>query len=238
MFKPSVPSTIFLFALAALFAGLGNWQLERKAEKEALFEQFDNAPALGIGRALERNERFARIEAWGRFDTQRHLLLDNRMFRGRAGVHVLTPFILGDGQVILVNRGWLPLPPDRSYLPEVPTDGAARTIRGRLNGVRSEGPRLGPPDRLDPDRWPQLVTYLDPEPLSELYDTPLPPWLIQLDADEDEGFEDRQWKAAVMPASTHGAYAVQWFALAAAAIVIWLTLGYRAGGRRKGSDTE
>ena len=34
MFKPSVPSTIFLFALAALFAGLGNWQLERKAEKE------------------------------------------------------------------------------------------------------------------------------------------------------------------------------------------------------------
>ena len=54
----------------------------------------------------------------------------------------------------------------------------------------------------------------------------------------DEGFEDRQWKAAVMPASTHGAYAVQWFALAAAAIVIWLTLGYRAGGRRKGSDTE
>ena len=149
MFKPSVPSTIFLFALAALFAGLGNWQLERKAEKEALFEQFDNAPALGIGRALERNERFARIEAWGRFDTERHLLLDNRMFRGRAGVHVLTPFILGDGQVILVNRGWLPLPPDRSegrfmlqhdgFLdPEVFAKGRTLTAAGEVTGVIRE----------------------------------------------------------------------------------------------------
>lgn len=238
MFKPSVPLTIALFALAALFAGLGNWQLQRKAEKAALFEQFDNAPALEIGRALEQGRRFARVEAWGRFDTGRHLLLDNRTFRGRAGVHVLTPFILGDGQVVLVNRGWLPLPPDRSALPEIPTDGAPRTIHGRLNAVRTEGPRLGPPDELDPDRWPQLVTYLDPEPLSGLYDTPLPPWLVQLDAGEEQGFEDRAWKAAVMPPSTHGAYAVQWFALSAAAIVIWLTLGYRAGGRRKGSDTE
>jgi surfeit locus 1 family protein len=238
MFKPSISSTIFLFALAALFAGLGNWQLQRKAEKEALFDQFESAPKLEITQALEQNRRFARVEAWGRFDTERHLLLDNRTFRGRAGVHVLTPFILGDGQVVLVNRGWLPLPPDRSYLPEVPTDGAPMTIHGRLNGVRTEGPRLGPPDELDPDRWPQLVTYLDPEPLSEVYGTALPPWLVQLGADEEQGFQGREWKAAVMPAATHGAYAVQWFALAAAAIVIWLTLGYRAGGRRKGSESE
>lgn len=238
MFKPSVPLTIFLFALAALFAGLGNWQLQRKAEKEALFEQFDHAPSLEIGRALEQGRRFARVEAWGRFDTGRHLLLDNRTYRGRAGVHVLTPFVLGDGRLVLVNRGWLPLPPDRMSLPAVPTDGAPRTIHGRLNSVRSEGPRLGPPDRLDPDQWPQLVTYLDPEPLSDLFGTQLPPWLIQLDANEDEGFEGREWKAAVMPPATHGAYAVQWFALSVAAVVIWLALGYRAGGRRRGSNSE
>lgn len=238
MFKPTIALTILLFLLAALFASLGYWQLQRKAEKAALFEQFEDAPALDVTAAIDQGRRFARVDGFGRFDTDRHLLLDNRMFNGRAGVHVLTPFTLGDGRTLLVNRGWLPLPPDRSSLPEVPTDGASRTIRGRLNRLESDGPRLGEPDRLDPDRWPQLVTYLDREPLEEALGTALPPWIVQLDADQPGGFGDRSWKAAVMPPETHGAYAVQWFALAVAALIIWVTLSYRKPGRDAGNTEE
>ena len=233
MFRPRAGLTLFLFALFLAFSSLGYWQLQRKTEKEILFQQFESAPVLGIGQALDRGQRFARVEGWGRFDTERHVLLDNRIFNGRAGVHVLTPFTLGDGRTVLVNRGWLPLPPDRSSLPEVPTDGAPRTISGRLNTLESGGPRLGEPDRLAPDRWPQLVTWLDREPLSGALGTELPPWIVQLDPEMEGGFEDRRWQAAVMPPETHGAYAVQWFALAAAAVVIWVTLGYRNTGRKE-----
>lgn len=227
-FRPSLLLTVMLLALALVFARLGHWQLQRKAEKTELFNQFDNAPAMGISEALAEGRRFARVEGFGRFDSERHVLLDNRMFRGRPGVNVLTPFYVEGGPVVLVNRGWLPLPPDRKSFPDIPTDGNARTIRGRLNLLRTQGPRLGEADVLVPDRWPQLVTYLDPEPLSGALGYEVPPWLLQLDADETGGFEGRDWQAAVMEPATHGGYAVQWFALSLAAVIIWITLGVRS----------
>ena len=237
MFRPGAGLTVLLFLLAAVFAALGNWQLQRKAEKEVLFEQFENAPVMAIGEALDRGRRFAQVEGWGRFDTERHILLDNRLHNGRPGVHALTPFTLGDGRMVLVNRGWLPLPPSRSPLPDVPTDGAPQTIRGRLNTLESDGPRLGEPDRLTDEYWPQLVTWLDREPLSEALGADVPPWIVQLDADVGGGFEGRAWQPAVMPPETHGAYAVQWFALAAAALIIWVTLGMR-GARNKAQERK
>lgn len=233
MFRPRLGSTLALSLLALVFSGLGYWQIQRKAEKQLLFDGFENAPVMELAQALREDRRFARIEAYGRFDANRHFLVDNRMLNGRAGVHVLTPFTFGDGRTILVNRGWLPMPPDRSRLPDVPTDDRPATIRGRLNVLASEGPRLGDADRLDSPNWPQLVTYLDQEPLGAALGTPLPEWLVQLDADADGGFDGRQWKAAVMGPEIHGAYALQWFALSAAAVIIWFTLGYREADRRK-----
>lgn len=232
MFRPRLGSTLALSLLTLVFSALGYWQLQRKAEKQLLFDGFENAPVMELGRAVDEGRRFARVEAYGRFDRFRHFLVDNRTLNGRAGVHVLTPFVFDDGQTILVNRGWLPLPPDRRQLPDVPTEDRSFTIRGRLNTLATEGPRLGEADRLDPQEWPQLVTYLDPEPLGVALGAPLPGWLVQLDEEMDGGFAGRQWKAAVMAPEVHGAYALQWFALSAAAVIIWITLGYRHAGRR------
>ena len=226
-FRTSIKLTLVLLTLTLLFARLGWWQLERKTEKQLLFEQFGNGPLLSIEQALERGETFARVEAYGRYDPSRHVLLDNKILNGRAGVHVLTPFTLGNGTGILVNRGWLPLPPDRRSLPEVDTDDSMRTISGILNKPSSGGPRIGEPDVLAADRWPQLVTYLDLDSVSAALNTPLEPWLLQLEPEDESGFEGRQWQAAVMGPEVHGAYALQWFSLAAAAFIIWITLGVR-----------
>jgi len=226
-FRTPIKLTLALLALALLFARLGWWQLERKTGKELLFEQFGNGPLLSLEQALEHGQKFARVEAYGHYDPSRHVLLDNKILNGRAGVHVLTPFTLDDGTEILVNRGWLPLPPDRRSLPEVDTDDSMRTIGGILNKPSSGGPRIGEPDVLVMDRWPQLVTYLDLDSVSAAMDTSLEPWLLQLEPEDESGFEGRQWQAAVMGPEVHGAYALQWFALAAAAFIIWITLGVR-----------
>ena len=114
IFRPSIRLSLTLIILASLFGRLGMWQMERKAEKQELFDRFENAPMMRVEQAIEQQERFARVEAWGRYDPQRHILLDNKVWQGRAGVHVLTPFTLKNGRTLLVNRGWLPLPPDRS----------------------------------------------------------------------------------------------------------------------------
>ena len=230
-FRPSFKLSLILITLAALFLRLGTWQLDRKAEKSALFERFDSAPSLEIEDALAAEQQFARVEAVGRYDPVRHVLLDNKIWNGRAGVHVLTPFTLPDGRSLLVNRGWLPLPPDRNSLPEVPTDPAPRTIHGRLVAPVAAGPRLGGADVLAIDRWPQLVTYFELAGISAALGERLQPWMGQLDAADASGFGDRQWSPAVMEPSVHGAYAVQWLALSTATLVIWITLGLRRGER-------
>lgn len=226
-FRPSITLTLTLVFLALLFLRLGLWQLDRKAEKEILFERFRDAPELGIEQALAAAALFARVDAYGRYDTERHLLLDNRIWNGRAGVHVLTPFTLADGHTLLVNRGWLPLAADRRSLPDFATGGESRTLRGRLARPSTGGPRLGGADQLATDRWPQLVTYLDLEAAATALGTPLLPWVVQLDEADASGFGDRQWSPAVMTPQVHGAYAVQWLALAAVTVIIWFTLGLR-----------
>lgn len=232
-FRPSLALTLVLALLALVFLRLGSWQLERKAEKEALFEAFAAAPEMSLESALAREQEFARVEARGRFDPQRHLLLDNRTWQGRAGVYVLTPFSLDDGRTVLVNRGWLPLAADRRSLPEIPTDGAERTLRGRLVRPPAGGPRLGDADVLVADRWPQLATYFDLDAAAAALGEPLLPWLVQLDATEAGGFEDRQWRPAVMEPAVHGGYAVQWLALLATTVVIWIVLGFRRGRQER-----
>jgi len=239
VFRPSIISTLVLLALASGFAGLGAWQLERKAEKQDLFDRFRDAPSLGIEEALSQGARFAHVEAHGYYDPERHVLLDNRIFNGRAGVHVLTPFNLADGRTILVNRGWLPMRPDRRSLPVVDTPGGPLSISGILNQPPAEGPQLGPDDVLVNDRWPQLVTYFDLGAVNAALGIELEPWLLQLDPTDGSGFEGREWRAAVMGPEVHASYAVQWFALCAAALIIWIVLGARRAqsgnnkGRRK-----
>jgi cytochrome oxidase assembly protein ShyY1 len=80
-----------------------------------------------------------------------------------------------------------------------------------------------------PDRWPQLVTYLDLGAAGTALGQPLLPWIVQLDPGDASGFEDRQWRPAVMEPDLHGAYALQWLALLAATVAIWITLGLRRG---------
>ncbi len=228
-FRPSLPLTLVLGVLAVLFLRLALWQLDRQAEKQALFDRFENAPAMLIEQAIAQASEFARVDASGNYDVRRQLLLDNRVWQGRAGVHVLNPFMLSDGSSILVDRGWLPLAPDRRSLPAFDTPAGSRSLSGRLSRPPRGGPRLGEADQLVSDHWPQLITYLDVAAASAALDSELQPWILLLDKDDPSGFEDRDWQPSAMAPAVHRAYAVQWAGLCAAAVVIWIVLGFRRG---------
>jgi surfeit locus 1 family protein len=226
-FRPSRPATLALFLLAVLFATLGTWQINRAKEKRVLENQHQAAPSLSLKTAIHQQSRFADIEVNGRYDIERHILLDNRIWRGRPGVHVFTPFYTVAGTAILVNRGWLPLAADRKTMPTIPTPPHQVTLRGTLNILPVPGRILGPADNLAHDTWPQLVTYLNLEDISDSIEAPLENWVIQLPNSEPHGFEGREWKAVFMSSSRHEGYAFQWYALVAASIIMWLYLGFR-----------
>ncbi len=225
-FRPSLPSTAVLASLAALFLALGSWQLDRKAAKQVLINEFDNAPDLELDEAIAAKVRFARVSASGVFDA-RSFLLDNQVHQGRAGAQVITPLQLRGDRLLLVLRGWLPVPADRRNLPTIDTPGGEVTITGILNQPPRAGIQLGEADDLSGDDWPKLITYLNLDDVSDRLKKGILPWVLQLDAGDPNGFEDRQWQAVTMTPDRHGAYAVQWLALAVASLGCWIALGLR-----------
>jgi surfeit locus 1 family protein len=226
-FRPSRPATLVLFLLGCIFASLGTWQQRRAVEKLAIEQQHQNAPTLSLETAIARNSRFSTIEARGQYDANRHILLDNQIWQGQAGIYVFTPFFTTEGTAILVNRGWLPLSPDRRTLPRIPTPNDEVVLKGMLNTPPVPGRMLGSADRLGQVQWPQLVTYLNLPDISATLGTSLENWVVQLSKTEPDGFDGRDWQAVYLSSSRHQGYAFQWFALLTACVVMWVFLGLR-----------
>ncbi len=140
-FRPRFwPSLTTALALAVLVA-MGNWQLERLEWKRGLSAEMTQrmaGPAIALppppvdAAAL----RYRPIRLAGRFHHDRELYLEARSHRGRGGLHVVTPFELDDGRVVLVDRGWVP--PERRR-PETRPEGQ---IEGQTAGQAAGPVRL------------------------------------------------------------------------------------------------
>jgi surfeit locus 1 family protein len=226
-FRPGRLATGVLFSLTLLFVMLGSWQVQRAAEKKTTEQQHQSATRLSLDNAIAGENRFSQIQVSGHYDTSRHFLLDNQIWQGRGGVYVFTPFVTVSGTKLLINRGWLPLAPDRKTMPEIQTPDQEVVITGMLNILPVPGRMLGSADVLKQDEWPQLVTYLNLKDMSDSLDLSLENWIIQLSKTEQTGFEGRDWKPVFLSSNRHKAYAFQWFALATASIMMWIYTGFR-----------
>mgnify|MGYP003341035725 CR=1 FL=1 len=73
------------------------------------FEARTAAPAVSPPSAdsLTADSEFTRLALVGEFRHDQEVYLTGRTYEGNAGFHVVTPFELADGQVILINRGWV-----------------------------------------------------------------------------------------------------------------------------------
>ena len=179
-FHPGIIGSLAFLILTSLFVAMGMLQTKRAQEKSEIEQQHQTTNIVSFNQALTSNHRFARIDVSGHYDTDRHILLDNKIWLGRGGVHVFTPFHTLDGATILVNRGWLPLPADRKSLPEIPTPEHETVLRGILNIFPVPGRMLGAADKIQSDRWPQLVTYMNHDNIATSLNMPLENWIVQL----------------------------------------------------------
>lgn len=233
-FRPALWPTLVTIAILPVLLYLGNWQLERAAWKQRLVDedaenmQQARVPLAGVvGR--EGAQAFRRVSALGRYDLEHQLLLDNRIHQGRAGYHVLTPFRSG-GRVVLVNRGWVPVGPDRAVLPALP--GTAEEIV--VNAIIAPTPdrffRLGSEEERHTD-WPRVVQQLEPGALGKLLGVELLPAVLLLEREDAYGFV-REWKAVYgITPDKHRAYAMQWFTLALVLVLIYIGVNTRRHGK-------
>jgi surfeit locus 1 family protein len=221
-------------ALLVLFLFLGSWQLQRADEKRAVLAGFEAAGRVGhqaLDLSVEPLEslRFRRVVLSGHFLPERQFLLDNQVRQGQAGYRVITPLALGNSErTILIERGWVPRSPERGTLPDVSEglSGDAVTVRGHVYLPFGDGYRLGAMD-VASDPWPRVIQYLDFGAMGERLQRPLAPLTVRLDPDEPLGYL-REWTPVLpMGPERHLAYAVQWFGLALALVIIAAVMAYR-----------
>jgi len=236
-------SPVWLRAVAtlltvSLLSALGFWQLDRARQKRdlhALFtERLEQAPLdLSLHDTVPlADEAWRATRAYGSHGTPT-FLLDNRIREGRVGYEVLSSFTLADGKRILVDLGWVPADADRRDVPRIELPPQALALRGRLAPPPSTGIALGPPsppEEVGPGLW--RIQRVDFAALGAAFGTEYLPALVYLDADEPGGY-DRAWVLPAPDDGKHTAYAVQWFSMAGAVVIIFLlSLRRRANAGR------
>jgi cytochrome oxidase assembly protein ShyY1 len=232
VFKASAGMTLLAIAAVLLFSQLGRWQWHRAAEKRAQLTAFEaglHAGASDLGaRPLAAIPRYALQRLHGRYDGAHQFLLDNISRDGAAGYEVLTPFALEDGRIVVVNRGWLPLPGgQRSMLPDVTmaVDPSPVVITGRVDKLPVPALAMG---RAPPDAgpsWPKRSSFPTAAQLGAALGRPIEDSQLLLAASEPMGYR-RDWQllANGFPPTRHVAYALQWWCFGALAVFLYFFL--------------
>ncbi len=128
-----------VFAVACGF--LANWQFTRNADREEqlrlVAENYD-APPVPLADVVAPGSAFTPTDQWrpvtlsGEYLTDQQLLVRNRPHGGTSAFEVLVPFRTDDGQVLLVDRGWVPPAsdgPEPESVPEPPSGEATVIVR-------------------------------------------------------------------------------------------------------------
>lgn len=234
IFAPRPFTTLLTTVLIAMLVSLGRWQLQRAAEKRVLFDSFaaGSDATRSIDLQTPKVPRYSQVEAEGHYDDTRQVLIDNMVHAERAGYFVITPFALQGGGWVLVNRGWVPLGRSRAERPAIPVAADTRRIRGRADNLPSPGIQMGTPAAPAPP-YPVVANFPTRSEVAKLLKesswTPAAD-LILLDPKEPEGYV-RDWSAPGFPPMRHIGYAVQWFGLAAALLVIYIVTNFRRAGK-------
>ncbi len=218
-----------LIAIAAVMgititASLGQWQLSRAAQKEALQAAMDRqsggavidtATLVRAGNIGQRVHQHASLQ--GIWLADRTIYLDNRQMNARVGFFAITPLQLEGGGVILVQRGWVPRNFEkRADVPKIDTPSGLVRVEGRIAPPPS---KLYEPGALGTGVIRQNIDLVQFAAETGLH---LLPVTLQQTGTASEGLL-REWPAINLGVEKHYGYAFQWFGLSAliAALFLW-----------------
>ncbi len=209
-------------ALAAVVAGfafmcftvLAPWQLGKNtktSERNGLLEQSINADAVPIddlivGTGPTPQDEWRKVVATGTYVPDSDLLVRLRSVEDAPAYEVLTPILLGDGQTMLVNRGFV-RPVEGTTAPSIPAAPAGEvTLQGRIR--MSEGTVVG----KEPinEAGTNQVYFIDSGQIGQFIGTDLVNGYLQLDEDQPGGLGTIPLPQ--LDAGPYLSYGLQWLA--------------------------
>jgi surfeit locus 1 family protein len=223
---------VLAIAVECLLLRLGFWQLERGNEKqmqiEALQTVLREKKPIDLSAVSSQSKAYQWVSGSIRFQTDTQLLLDNQRRGSKVGVVVYQLGISDSGQAFLIDLGWLPVNSERQFPKPEPVHGVFN-LEGLLLPPPSPGFAMGTAMmQLDANRM--LLTRVDVPNLSAHLKQAMAARVLRPDPNINIGFErDLAISVNSLPPEKHQAYALQWFGLA----VAWLLLCIFVGRRKK-----
>jgi surfeit locus 1 family protein len=232
-FRPLLWPTVFSLPMLLICLALGAWQVERLFWKQDLIAQRQAAiaaPSAVVPKSLAetRDVEFRHVSDEGVFLNDKEIFLGATSEGGGQGYQVLTPLLEPGGRIVFVNRG---------YIPAELKDPAKRAA-GQIGGtVRVQGllrlPPAGRPNWFLPDNRPDLNYWfwvdLSAMSAADKLDR-VAPLYIDADATPNPGGWPKGGVTRLMLPNNHLQYAITWFSLAVALIVIYVLFHRRNVG--------
>lgn len=224
-FRPRLVPTLFTVPGVLILLGLGIWQVQRLQWKEGLIAQRDAAVAaapIAPPQTLDaaRAAQFRHVAADGVFQNGKEMFLAAASDEGQSGYQVLTPLAMTDGRVLFVNRGFISLElKDKAKR-------AAGEPEGKMHVVGLlRVPPAAKPSFFLPDNRPDLNLWfwIDLPAMAKAAGIADPvPFYVDADKTPNPGGWPKGGVTRLDLPNDHLQYAITWFSLAVALIVIYV----------------
>jgi len=232
-FRPAFWPTVFTVPVLLLLLALGSWQIQRLFWKRELIAQRQTALAAATAAAPSslgeaRNMEFRHITDQGVFLHAKEIFLGGTRIIEKTSYQVLTPLQEPGGRAVFINRG---------FIPAELKDTAKRSAGQVAGPVRVAGLLRLPPAKKPvwflPDNRPDLNYWfwvdLPAMAAADKLDR-VAPFYIDADATPNPGGWPKGGVTRLRLPNDHLQYAITWFSLAVALIVVYVLFHRRNAG--------
>ena len=226
--QPLVVPAIFTLVIGAFLVGLGIWQLERLAWKDAIVARIEGRtkaapqplPPPGTWDALKPDDyEYRRVTLAGRFENAKEAYILRASADGPV-YHVLTPLALASGGgTVLVDRGSVSAERRDPATRAAGQPSGTVTVVGLMRPPEARNP-FTPADEPGKDRFytrdpAEIATHF------ELNDAA--PFVVDADATPNPGGWPKGGDTVVEVPNNHFSYALTWFGLALGLFTVFVS---------------
>ena len=218
---------IFAIIFAPLTFSLGVWQVNRANEKIEILENYDTL-LLSTPLALDNDHKnWQPVKTSGTFEDF-IIYEDNAILDGKAGYKIYHLFKNSDNSYIFIHRGFVERNKIKNNLPEVEVPEGIKNLEGKVL-KRTNNAFIQNIQESDSRIIQEFdLSYLK-ERHSSLKNKEIYEYLFNLQAENEMKFSAIE-KPVNMSSSKHIGYAIQWFGLCAALIILTIYAYRRKDG--------
>ena len=216
---------ISLAFLVILCIYLGKWQIERGNEKDFLYNSYQQNISLQpkvIDNLSASYRNFTKIKISGVLLPENQFLLDNKVFKRKAGYDVITPMLVND-KILLINRGWVN-GNNRLTMPDIDITTINTEVEGYTYEYK-EGFLLD--DEYKNTNWPSLIQSVNIKEISEALGKEVFPYSIIMSKTQTNSLQLREIHQK-NDKLKHYMYAGQWFIFSIIGFILIIVLLRRA----------